>query len=261
MRFCEPMNATSPSTTRILRWLRRSGRWYLALQRHDRQHQVPLDRGACQPRRASACTSGCPATQMVEQQPHAYAALGGPDQGGEEGIGHVVPRRDVELDVHEPRRPLHAGGHGGDAPDVVGEQLGGVPGKGREGAERPVEGRHRRDVRQPGLPLGELGDLDGALVDGLVHLGLPRLPLPIDPGAAEEQEGEQPEQGDRDHQDQPRHPGGGLAVARDDAQGRHHHPDLEEHEGDPQQGRDSVHHLPPLGAAVLSRGSSPRRRS
>ena len=28
MMFCDPVNPTSPSTTRSLRWLRRSGRWY-----------------------------------------------------------------------------------------------------------------------------------------------------------------------------------------------------------------------------------------
>ena len=49
IRFCEPVNATVPSTIRILRWLRRSGRRHSPLSGWIGQHRMPLDPGPVQP--------------------------------------------------------------------------------------------------------------------------------------------------------------------------------------------------------------------
>ena len=181
-----------------------------------------------------------PGPQVVDEQPHLDAAGGGRDQRLEEGAGHVVPGRDVELDLD--RRPGRGdlGSHRRDGVVVAGDQVDAVAALEGQRAEVVVEGGHRREVRRLGdRRRGQ--DLRGG-TDGRVGLALPRQPAPSQAGTTQDQEDEEARQRHDQDQDQPRHGRRGLLVARQHPEGQELDHVVEEHEAGSQDHHDVAHH-------------------
>ena len=224
-----------------------------ALQRLDRQHRVPLDVGRVEPGPELLVARDASGPEVVEQQPDGDSPPGGAHECLVEGVGHVVPGRDVELDVDPRRGAVDLRSHGCDRGAVAGEEVDPVAAEHRHRSEVPVQRGHRRQVPRPGDLGSHGGQAGGPLDDQRVDLGL-LLPAPaLDPGPAQHQEDDEPGERDDEDQEQPRHPARGATVPRYDAD-RHH---LDHQVEQVQSGRDPGCHAR-QGAVPSCEGASRR---
>ena len=232
MKFCEPVNATSPSTTTSLRWLRRSGRCHLPL---------------------NGCTGsiGCQSTPILvnrffiflyptERQqamwsnstrtmtPRPVGLL----ERAEQRLGRVVERQDVELDVDVLRRLADLVGHRHERFLVVRVEVRIVAADERHRAEVAVELHDRFEVGRPRVLATHLVDAVGGLQDVVVDLPL-LLAAALGQLAAAEQEEDQTADDRRpEDQQQPGHARLRPAIAG-------HHDERGDADGEVDQGEDA----------------------
>ncbi len=222
------MKPTRPSTTNSLRWLRRSGRWNCPLRGRIGSigRQSMPDASS---RFSKSAYSGMLREPMWSNRSRTFTPRStAPSQGLEEGSRHVVPGRDVELDLDALGRTGHVRRHGNDGVAVARDQVHPVAGLQGQRAEVEVEGRHRGQVRRPFHGLD--GQEVGGRTDRVVSLSLTSESTPSEVGPAQEQEDHEARERDDQDQDQPGHGGGRLAVVRQHSDGQ----DLDDVVGDDQ---------------------------
>src|SRR5699024_7313004 len=116
--FCDPIIAFVPSTTRSLRWLRRSIRRALPRQGMNgsmRCHSMP----AALRRLPSRWNPGYFREPMWSKRTRTSPPRSAALEGAEEDIGRIVPGHDVDLDMHVLPRLIDELGHARDARLVV----------------------------------------------------------------------------------------------------------------------------------------------
>ena len=98
--FCEPVKPVAPSTTTILRWLRRSGRFHLSPMPptfNIQCHSIPACVHAGEHLLAPGVGHGA---EMVEQHADLDTALDRVLHGHKDGLGGLVHGEDEVLDMH-----------------------------------------------------------------------------------------------------------------------------------------------------------------
>ena len=265
VRFCDPTNATSPSTIEQLAVIAQIRALELPVQRLQRQQEVPVGAHARQALFRLAVKRLGQVRPVVHEHPHVHAARDGFFHRHEESLGGRVALEDVELNIHVRRRRTDRLGHLVDAGLVVRDDARTVVARQRQGAERAV---HLHDLVEPlrrvGQQRAEL-EVMVRLAQHLVDLGLDVATLLRQSRVTDQQEQEHARNGQEEDQEQPRHGRCGASTGRHEQNRR----DTDDHVDDEDDGGpngrpcDQIHASPfaalsRLGSAYLSAGHSPR---
>ena len=149
--FCDPMKATAPSTTSSLRWLRRSGRWYLPLNGCTGQHQVPLRAHGVEPLERLPVEGLAAVGPVVQQHPHGDAPRRRPPPGRGRNCRSRHPTGGCRTRRGRTASAVRmAVRHRVEALLVLGDEVRGVVAGQRHRAEVAVQGHQR------GEPLGRV---------------------------------------------------------------------------------------------------------
>ena len=193
----------------------------LAVDGQQREHPPPLDPAGFEALEEPVVALDPEGADVVEQHADFHAAVGGVFQRREQLVRHVVRAHDVELGVDEPLGFPDVLGHGPDGVRVARDELHGVAVHHRDRTQPAVEFGGGFDPFGAGIVASDVGQQRRAgphpFADQLLLLHAP----PGQPEVAEQQEKDQADGGHKEDAQQPRHGGGGPAVAGDDAQGEH----------------------------------------